>query len=76
MMRLARKASLLVALSLLISAATAHAEGWYLLAPPWRTAIKPGEDEFDTQAPLTKWPQIGAYDTARACENYRLATIQ
>jgi len=76
MMRLGRRASLLAALYLLTSASTAYAEGWYLLAPPWRSAIKEGEDELDTMAPLTKWEQMGAYDTARMCENYRLGIIQ
>jgi hypothetical protein len=70
------RASLLLALSLLTSAATAYAEGWYLLAPPWRTSIKEGEDELDTMAPLTKWEQTGAYDTARNCEYVRLGIVK
>ncbi len=76
MTRLARRALLLVAFSLLTSAATAHAEGWYLLAPPWRTAIKEGEDELDTKAPLTRWEQIGAFDTAQICENSKHGIIE
>ena len=76
MMRAARTASLLVAFSLLTSATTAHAEAWYLLAPPWHTVIKESEDELDTTAPLTKWEQVGAYDTARTCEYVRLGIIK
>ena len=76
MMRLERRASLLVAFSLLASAATSYAEGWYLLAPPWRTPIKEGEDEFNTTAPLTRWEQKGAYDSARICEQFRLGVIK
>ena len=76
MIRAARTATLIVAFSLLASAAPAYAEGWYLLAPPWRTEIKEGEDEFDTMAPLTRWEQKGAYDTARTCEYVRLGIIK
>jgi hypothetical protein len=76
MMRAVRNSTLLVALSLLTSAATAYAEGWYLLAPPWRTSIKEGEDEFETMAPLTRWEQKGAYDSARTCEYVRLGIIK
>ena len=76
MTRAVRRASLLVAFYLLTSAATAYAGGWYLLAPPWRTEIKEGEDEFDTLAPLTRWEQKGACDTARTCEYVRLGIIK
>jgi hypothetical protein len=76
MMRLARRTLLLVGFYLLTSAAITHAEGWYLLAPPWRTEIKQGEDELDTTAPLTKWEHKGAYDTARNCEYVRLGIIK
>ena len=75
-MQLVQRASLLFALCLLISTATAYAEGWYLMAPPWRTSIKEGEDEFDTMASLTRWQQKGAFDTARICENTRLGIIK
>jgi hypothetical protein len=56
----------LVALCLLTSAATAYAEGWYLLAPPWN----------DTNAPLMKWQQIGAFDTAQICEGSKLRILE
>jgi hypothetical protein len=46
------------------------------MAPPWRTTIKEGEDELDTMAPLTKWEQKGAFDTARICEASRLGIVQ
>jgi hypothetical protein len=51
---------------MLASAATAYAEGWYLLAPPWN----------DTNAPLMKWQQIGAFDTAQSCEHSKLGIIE
>ena len=61
---------------LLTAAASAYAEGWYLLAPPLRTPTKEGEDEFETTAPLTKWEHKGAYDNARTCEHFRLGIIK
>jgi len=67
---------MVTALFLLAWAATASAEGWYLLAPPWRTIAKPGEGELDTQAALSSWEQMGAYDTAAICENFRIAVIK
>jgi hypothetical protein len=76
MIRSARRAPVLFTLFLLASVATAYAEGWYLLAPPWRTPIKEGEDELDTMAPLTRWEQKGAYDNARICEQFRLGIIK
>jgi hypothetical protein len=75
--RLVRRASLLVALYLLaVATLAASAGGWYLLAPPWRTAIRAGKDELDTTAPLTKWEQMGAFDTARICENSKVGIVQ
>jgi hypothetical protein len=41
-----------------------------------RTPIKEGEDEFETMAPLKRWEQKGAYDSARACEYVRLGIIK
>ncbi len=68
---------LLATLCLLALATSASAEtGWYLLAPPWRTVVRPGEDELDTTAPLTKWEQKAAFDTALICENARVGIIQ
>src|ERR1700731_3924690 len=73
-----RRMTVFVVLGLLALTASPaiSADGWYLMAPPWHTATKPGEDELDTTAPLVKWQQIRAFDTARACENARLAIVQ
>jgi hypothetical protein len=70
--------TLVVTLGLLALAASpaTSADGWYLLAPPWRAAIKAGEDELDTTAPLPTWQQIRAFDAARVCENARLGIIK
>src|SRR5262249_55412544 len=46
------------------------------MARLWRTGINENEDELDITAPFTKWEQMGAYDTARVCEKYRLGIIQ
>ncbi len=68
---------LIAGICLLLSVPSlASAEGWYLLAPPWRTVVRVGEDELDTTAPLTTWAQMGAFDTALICENSRLGIIQ
>ncbi len=61
---------------LAVATLAASAGGWYLLAPPWRTAISAGEDELDTTAPLTKWEQMAAFDTALICENSKVGIIQ
>ena len=55
---------------LAVAASANSADGWYLLAPPWR------EDGADTTAPLTKWQQIGAFDTARVCESSRSSIVK
>ena len=52
------------------------ADGWYLLAPPWRPVVEAGQDELDTTVRLAKWEQMGAYDSARICESARLGIIQ
>ena len=82
MIRLGRRATLLVArslLALLIAMAPGTADaGWLLLSPPpggpqWR-------DEnplaMDDTAPLWRWTQGAAYDTARACEQSRRELIR
>jgi len=58
MMRLARMASLLLALSLLTSAATAYAECAWVF---WQEAIAPPTHEPST------WP-VSAWETKPACE--------
>ena len=82
MTQLLRRASLCVTASVtllglvLSNPPVVRAQGWYLMAPPWRTTIKEGEDELDTTAPLTKWEQKGAFDTARICEAAWLGIVQ
>jgi hypothetical protein len=71
-----RLALLIAAFSVSALVATAYAEGWYLLAPPWRTSTKENEEEFDIAAPLTRWDQKGGFDSARLCENARLRLIE
>ncbi len=44
--------------------------GWYLLQPPLSS---PGK--LDTSAPLSKWNQSKAYDSAAKCEDERLAVL-
>ncbi len=44
--------------------------GWYLMVPPWS-----GPDKFDEKAPLSKWDQDSAYDTAATCEQDRLTNV-
>src|SRR5437762_2643831 len=80
--QLLRRVSLFVTASVMLlglalsNPPVVSAQGWYLMAPPWRTTIKEGEDELDTMAPLTKWEQKGAFDTARICETSRLGIVQ
>jgi len=82
MTRVLRSALLIVVESIafvamfLAAPAVTDAQGWYLIAPPWRTAITADQDEFDTNAPLTKWEQMGAFDTARMCETSKLGIVQ
>ena len=58
--------SLLVALYLLTSAATAHGQGWYLMMPPLL-----GEGRVDLDAPFSSWMQLQAFDSVSRCENER-----
>jgi hypothetical protein len=41
--------------------------GWYLMVPP---VSSPGK--LNETAPLSKWSQDSAYDTAANCEQYRM----
>ena len=45
--------------------------GWYLMVPPWSS---PGH--FNDNAPLRKWHQVGAYDSASECEQDMVRTVQ
>jgi len=72
MMRLARRATLLVALFLLTSAATAHAEGAWML---WKSATRaylvprPGFPTTGFAPVLTPtWEPAGAFEDEAACQ--------
>ena len=41
--------------------------GWYLMVPQ----VKPNTGKVDFKAPLAQWNQMGAFDTATACEKER-----
>jgi hypothetical protein len=47
----------------LLTAGTAHA-GWYLLSPPWAS----DNTHVASFLPLPMWQNIGAFDTAKECE--------
>jgi len=59
-----RRAIVLVALFFAAPAYTG--QGWYLLSPP----KIPGVMEFDEQAPLMRWEQRRAFDSAEDCERH------
>src|SRR5262249_20614357 len=60
---------------LLLHGATTYAgQGWYHLVPP--PMVGPGGGLTNTDAPLREWTQLGAYDTAKSCEEYRLQLAQ
>jgi hypothetical protein len=40
--------------------------GWYLMTPP----LVENGSAWDTQASLSKWRVMRAFDTAESCENY------
>jgi hypothetical protein len=50
--------------------ATLALVGWYLLQPPWSAPNK-----FDVSAPLSKWDQDSAHDSAAACEQAKSAMV-
>ena len=69
-MRLARRASLVVAFYVLILAASAWAGGWYLMLPPLT------QDSNDKALPapwrpVSEWELHQTFDTAAACEEGR-----
>lgn len=45
--------------------------GWLLMLPPSETEVVDGRTsvKVDTDAPIARWSQDSAYDTARACED-------
>ena len=44
--------------------------GWYLIVPPATG------DSFDKNAPVSKWRQPAAFDSAADCEQYRTEAIE
>lgn len=53
----------LVVLSLLVASESWAGQGWYLIVPPR------SKGQYDYEAPLRKWSQFSAYDTAEQCQN-------
>ena len=64
-----------VLLSSLLAPSAEAGSGWYLLAPPMVTRDGDARD-FDIEAPLHKWSQVGAFDTAKGCADDQGETIQ
>ena len=44
--------------------------GWYLMTPPWVA-----QGTFDATAPVSKWHQASAYDSAAECQSYRSSML-
>jgi hypothetical protein len=60
----------IIPLVALLFAVPAYAgQGWYLLVPP-QVPTPQGSDRWLTEAPLKKWWQNRAFDSALACERY------
>ena len=60
--------------TLLLPAASLAGQGWYLITPP--VSEYPTEStngQVDGSAPLAKWGQSAAFDTAQECERERNA---
>jgi hypothetical protein len=56
--------------SLVVLAAPVVAgSGWLLLAPPELPGHGEGGTKFEVHAPLDRWTQVRAFDTARECED-------
>jgi hypothetical protein len=64
-----------VLVSSLLAQSAEGGSGWYLLASPMVTRDGDSRD-FDIDAPLHKWSQVGAYDTAKECADDQGKTIQ
>ncbi len=59
----------LIVVAALLVPAVAWADAWVLVCPP------PG-DPPDTEAPIVKWKQHSAYDSAAACEGKRVSLAE
>src|ERR1700674_3895942 len=53
-------------------AAMVLATGWYLLEPHAKENIY-GTFDPDLSIPISEWRQVGAYESAEACNNAKLA---
>lgn len=52
-------------------AATAWMLAWYALIPPLAA-----DGEVDPRAPLSRWEQLRAFDTAEACEQTTMGYVR
>ena len=48
----------------------AWAEGWVLISPPFEVK---GKEVIHHVAPVGQWDQVGAFDSARECEDIRMS---
>lgn len=61
-------------LALLLPTSAMAGQGWYLLTPPQRLSpIETKVGDVDVAAPVYKWKQEQAFDTAQECERERIA---
>ena len=70
-----RTLTAVVLFSSLLAQSAEAGPGWYLLAPPMVTRDGDSRD-FDIEAPLHTWSQVGAFDTAKECADDQEKTIQ
>src|SRR5919109_483430 len=70
-----RTLAAVVLVSSLVAQSAEAGSGWYLLAPPMVTRDGDSRD-FDIDAPLHKWSQVSAFDTAKECADDQGETIQ
>src|SRR5262245_48808764 len=68
--RLTPRGKTVILTMLLLHGATTYAgQGWYFLLPPMGGPVAGFPN---TDAPLRWWIQLGAFDTANACEDWRV----
>ncbi len=60
----------LVLIGMLLVPSLAWAEGWVLVSPPFEIR---GNEVIHLGVPLSQWEYVGAFDSARECEDVRLA---
>jgi len=66
--------SMLVLFGVLLVASSAEAgQGWYLLAQPWFIDTQTHETMFGSDFPPSQMAQLGAFESAKACETERVA---